>query len=366
VITRFAIPDGGSPANQPTLYYFRASDPCRSRALGREGRRKRQPEKEASCSPSLWYTHDVRAVFFGTPAIAVPALKALAEVAEIVGVVCQPDRPSGRGLQLQAPAVKIAALELGYVVHQPVKVKTGNLDEWLRARSPDVALVLAYGRILPPAVLSAPRRGCMNLHASLLPRWRGAAPINWSIMHGDSETGVCLMQMDEGLDTGPVYARRAIPIGPEETAGELAERLAQTAAQLTREELAPAVNGKLEAVPQEHEKASHAPPLERQHCALDFERSARQLVDQIRGLSPRPGAHTLLRGKPLKIAQARWDAGPARGEPGLVTVEQKRVFVSTTDGAFELCRAQAEGRKEVAAIDLVNGRALKAGDVLGQ
>lgn len=308
----------------------------------------------------------MRAVFFGTPAIAVPALKALAEVAEIVGVVCQPDRPSGRGLQLQAPAVKTAALELGYAVHQPVKVKTGNLDEWLRERSPDVALVLAYGRILPPQVLSAPRRGCMNLHASLLPRWRGAAPINWSIMHGDTETGVCLMQMDEGLDTGPVYARSVIPIGPEETAGELAERLAESAAQLTRAELARAVNGELEAIPQEHEKASHAPPLERQHGALNFARSARELVNQVRGLSPRPGAHTLLHGKPLKVTQVRLDAGPARGEPGLVSVEQKRVLVSTADGAFELCRAQAEGRKELAAFDLINGRALKAGDLLGQ
>jgi len=174
------------------------------------------------------------------------------------------------------------------------------------------------------------------------------------------------MQMDEGLDTGPVYARRAIPIGPEETAGELAERLAESAAELTREELARAVNGELEAIPQEHEQATHAPPLERQHGALNFERSARELVNQVRGLSPRPGAHTLLHGKPLKIAQARLGAGPARGEPGLVSVEHKHVFVSTADGAFELCRAQAEGRKELAAMDLVNGRVLKAGDVLGR
>jgi methionyl-tRNA formyltransferase len=308
----------------------------------------------------------VRAVFFGTPAIAVPALRALGEVAEIVGVVCQPDRPKGRGLQLQSPAVKVAALELGFSVHQPVKVKTGNLDEWLRERSPDVALVLAYGRILPKAVLSAPRRGCMNLHASLLPRWRGAAPINWAIMHGDSETGMCLMQMDEGLDTGPVYARHAIAIGAEETAGELTERLGLLGAQVVREELARAVDGALEPIPQEHEKATHAPPLERQHGALNFSRSARDLLNLVRGLAPRPGAHTLLHGRPLKIAQARPDAGSARGVPGLVSVEQKRVLVSTVDGAFELCRAQLEGRKELAAIDLIHGRALKAGDILGQ
>jgi methionyl-tRNA formyltransferase len=317
-------------------------------------------------APSFWYTRSVRAVFFGTPAIAVPALRALAELAEIVGVVCQPDRPAGRGLNLRAPAVKVAALELGFPVHQPVKVKTGTLDQWLLERAPDVALVLAYGRILPPLVLSAPRRGCMNLHASLLPRWRGAAPINWAIAHGDTETGVCLMQMDEGLDTGPVYARRAIPIGPEETAGELAERLALTAAQLVREELAHAVDGALPAVPQEHEKATHAPPLERQHGALNFSSGARELVNLVRALSPRPGAHSLLHGRPLKIAQARLDAGPARGEPGLVSVEQKRVLVSTVDGAFELCRAQVEGRKELAALELIRGRALKDGDVLGR
>jgi methionyl-tRNA formyltransferase len=308
----------------------------------------------------------VRAVFFGTPAIAVPALRSLAEIAEIVGVVCQPDRPAGRGLNLQPPAVKLAALELGFEVHQPVKVKTGNLDEWLRERTPDVALVMAYGRILPPAVLSAPTRGCMNLHASLLPRWRGAAPINWSIIHGDHETGICLMQMDEGLDTGPVYARRAITIGDQETAGELAERLAATSAQLVLEELTRAVAGTLHAVPQEHEKSTHAPPLERADGALNFSKTARDLVNLVRGLAPRPGAHTLLNGKPLKVTQARLTDHPAAGAPGLVSVEQKRVLISTIDGAFELVRAQLEGRKELPAFDLINGRALKVGDRLGQ
>jgi methionyl-tRNA formyltransferase len=308
----------------------------------------------------------VRAVFFGTPAIAVPALSSLVEVAEIVGVVCQPDRPAGRGLNLQPPAVKVAALELGLEVHQPVKVKTGNLDEWLRERTPDVALVMAYGRILPPRVLAAPRRGCMNLHASLLPRWRGAAPINWAIAHGDTETGICLMQMDEGLDTGPVYARRAIPIGEEETAGELGERLADTAAQLVRDELGRAVHGWIQAVPQEHDRATHAPPLERADGALNFSNSARELVNLVRGLAPRPGAHTLLQGKPLKITHARLSDSPRAGEPGLVRVEQKRVLVSTLDGCFELVRAQLEGRKELPALDLINGRALKPGDLLGR
>ena len=268
-------------------------------------------------------------------------------------------------MNLQPPAVKVAALEAGFEVHQPVKVKTGNLDEWLRERTPDVALVMAYGRILPSAVLAAPRRGCMNLHASLLPRWRGAAPINWAIAHGDTETGVCLMQMDEGLDTGPVYARTVIPIGAEETAGELAEQLATSAAQLVRDALVRAVDGQLELVPQEHDKSTHAPPLQRADGALNFSKTARDLVNLVRGLAPRPGAHTLLNGKPLKIAQARLADGPPRGEPGLVSLEQKRVLVSTLDGVFELGRAQLEGRKELAAIDLIHGRALKPGDILG-
>jgi methionyl-tRNA formyltransferase len=269
-------------------------------------------------------------------------------------------------MHLKSPAVKTAALELGLTVHQPLKVKTGTLDQWLLERAPDVALVLAYGRILPPAVLGAPLRGCMNLHASLLPRWRGAAPINWAIAHGDRETGVCLMQMDEGLDTGPVFARIAIPIGAEETAGQLTERLAGTAAQLVRERLADAVSGKLDAVPQEHDKATHAPLLERAHGALNFSAQTADLVNLVRALSPRPGAHTLLHGRPLKVASARIHDQEPRGEPGFISVQGKQVLVSTVDGTFELGRAQLEGRKELAAIDLIHGRALNRGDVLGR
>src|SRR4051812_30562152 len=145
----------------------------------------------------------------GTPEIAVSSLDALARIASVTGVVCQPDRPSGRGLKLQPPAVKVRALELGLEVHQPTKIRTPEFLTWMQEREADVAVVLAYGRILPPAVLATPRQGCLNLHASLLPRYRGAAPINWCIVRGESETGVSLMQMEEGLDTGPVFARRA-------------------------------------------------------------------------------------------------------------------------------------------------------------
>lgn len=185
----------------------------------------------------------MRAIFFGTPDIAVPSLEALREVAEVVAVVCQPDRPAGRGLELRAPPVKERALALGFEVVQPEKVKTPEFAAWVEARKADVALVIAYGRILPKAVLEGPRRGCMNLHASLLPRYRGAAPIQWAIVRGETETGVCLMQMDEGMDTGPVFTRRAIPIGRDETAGELGGRLGRLAAELVREDLPRAVAG---------------------------------------------------------------------------------------------------------------------------
>ena len=163
----------------------------------------------------------MRALFFGTPDIAVPALDALCDVAEVVGVVCQPDRPAGRGMKLRAPPVKARALEHGLEVQQPTRIKKGDFPAWIESKQADVALVIAYGRILPARLLDAPRRGCMNLHASLLPKHRGAAPINWAIAGGETKTGISLMQMDEGCDTGPVFSRHAIPIGADETAGEL-------------------------------------------------------------------------------------------------------------------------------------------------
>ncbi len=163
----------------------------------------------------------MRALFFGTPSIAVPALEALHAIASVVGVVCQPDKPAGRGLELRAPPVKARALELGLTVVQPAKIRTPELASWVRDAGADVALVIAYGRILPPAVLEGPRRGCLNLHASILPKYRGAAPITWAVVRGEAETGISLMQMDEGMDTGPVFSIHRTPIGPETTADDL-------------------------------------------------------------------------------------------------------------------------------------------------
>jgi methionyl-tRNA formyltransferase len=309
----------------------------------------------------------MRAVFFGTPQIAVPALRALTQVAEVAGVVCQPDRPSGRGLKVSSPPIKEAALELGLSVHQPTKVRTGELAEWLREKRVDVALVMAYGRILPADVLNAPRRGAMNLHASLLPAYRGAAPINWVIVNGERQSGISLMQMDEGLDTGPVYARHVLDLTDSETAGTLGERIATLGAHVVRADLAAAVDGKLTAAPQDETRASHAPLIERQHLQVNWGRSALEVTRLVRGMAPRPGAFTLLGGKVLRIHEARPLQGPmpSGAAPGTLSILGKRALIATGSGSVELISAQLEGKKALMAVDLINGRVLVEGLVLG-
>jgi methionyl-tRNA formyltransferase len=309
----------------------------------------------------------MRAVFFGTPQIAVSALRALTQVAEVAAVVCQPDRPSGRGLKLATPPVKEAALELGLDVHQPTKVRTGELAAWLRDKQADVALVMAYGRILPADVLGAPRRGAMNLHASLLPRYRGAAPINWAIVHGEAQTGISLMQMDEGLDTGPVFSRHVVDLTETETAGSLTEKLAALAAEVVLADLAAAVEGKLVAQPQDEALATHAPLIERHHLQVDWARSADEISRLVRGMAPRPGAFTLLGGKVLRLHEARPTPAPIPpgAPPGTVSVLGKRAVVATGQGTLEIVNAQLEGKKALMAADLINGRVLTEGLVLG-
>jgi len=309
----------------------------------------------------------MRAVFFGTPQVAVPALRALTQVAEVTAVVCQPDRPSGRGLKLTQPPVKDAALELGLSVHQPTKVRNGELAEWLRAQRADVALVMAYGRILPADVLAAPRRGAMNLHASLLPRYRGAAPINWVIVRGETQSGVSLMQMDEGLDTGAVFSRHVLDLTETETAGTLGERIATLSAHVVRADLAAAVDGRLLAEPQDEALASHAPLIERPHLQIDWSRSALDISRLVRGMAPKPGAFTLLGGKVLRVHEARPLQGPmpTGAAPGTISILGKRALIATGGGNLELVSAQLEGKKALMAIDLINGRVLTEGLQLG-
>ncbi len=308
----------------------------------------------------------MRAAFFGTPAIAVPALSALATIAEVVLVVCQPDKPAGRGLTMAEPAVKARARELGIEVAQPTKVRTPDFAASLAERSLDVAVVMAYGRILPLGVLEAPRRGCMNLHASILPKYRGAAPITWSVVRGEIVTGVSLMQMDVGMDTGPVFTWREVPIGPDATAAEVTELLAACAAEVVRLDLPRAVAGELTASPQDHAAATMAPMLSREDGRVDWSLPASRVHDHVRGMSPWPGASTTASGKLLKVLTTRRAPGDAGGSPGtIVTAHRGRCEVACGAGRVELVRAQIEGRKPLPADDLVSGRTLAVGMRLG-
>ncbi|MCA9621651.1 MAG: methionyl-tRNA formyltransferase [Myxococcales bacterium] len=309
----------------------------------------------------------MRAVFFGTPDIGVPALEALAGRFEVVAVICQPDRPAGRGMKLRPPPVKERALALGLEVHQPTKVRTAAFAEWLRSLEADVALVIAYGRILPQAVLDAPRRGCMNLHASILPKYRGAAPINWAIVHGESETGVALMQMDAGMDTGPVFHTRRIAIGPDETAGELYARLGELAREVVALDLERAVSGELVAEAQDHAAASMAPMLKKEDGAVDFARKAAAVHDHARGMTPWPGAHTTIEGKPFKVLRTRLGAREGSlGAPGeVIAVTRDHVEIRCGEGSLWLLEGQVAGKKALAAAQLVAGRTLAVGTKLG-
>jgi methionyl-tRNA formyltransferase len=309
----------------------------------------------------------VRALFFGTPAIAVPALDALASIAEIAGVVCQPDRPAGRGLELKPPPVKVRALELGLRVEQPTKIRTPEFAQWMRDANADVALVIAYGRILPPAVLEAPRKGCLNLHASILPKYRGAAPITWAIARGESETGISLMAMDEGMDTGPVFSIHRTPIGPEMTADELTVALGALAADVVRADVARAVKGELTAAPQDHAAATMAPILEKEHGKIAWSEDARRVHDHVRAMTSWPGAFTTAQGKTLKVLESRvGEQEGARGAPGTVIAADKRgIEVACGRGSLRILRGQVEGRKPLTAAELAGGRAVTAGMVLG-
>jgi methionyl-tRNA formyltransferase len=308
-----------------------------------------------------------RAIFFGSPAFAVPSLESLHSIAEVVGVVCQPDKPAGRGLTLTPPAVKLRATELGLPVVQPAKLKTGEFAEWVRAQRADVALVVAYGRILRLDVLEGPRLGCVNVHGSLLPKYRGAAPITWAVVHGEAETGVTLMKLDEGMDTGPTFARAATPIGPNETAGEVGERLARIGAEAVREWLPKYVAGACVLEAQDSAGATMAPMLEKDNGRIDWSKSAQEVHDHVRGMSPWPGAFTIARDRPVKVHATRIVAGerPAAHPGQVVIADKSRVLVACHGGTVELVTVQPEGKRPMRASDWTMGRGIAEGDTLG-
>jgi methionyl-tRNA formyltransferase len=301
----------------------------------------------------------LRVLFMGSPEFAVPTLRAVARVAEIVGVVTQPDKPAGRGQTLVAPAVKQAAAELlpGVPVLQPKSARAPEVHDQIRALAPDVGVVVAYGKILPQVLLDVPRHGCLNVHGSLLPRYRGAAPIQWAVIRGEAETGITIMQLDAGMDTGPMLLRRAIPIADDDTSGSLAPRLAALGAEMMVETLAALSVGALVPVPQDDSLATMAPMLKKEDGLLDFTQPARAVRDRVRGVDPWPGAYTLLGGEPLKVWSARLAEG--EGAPGdVLGVGAGGLRVACGEGAITFAEVQAPGRKRMAAAAYHAGRSL--------
>lgn len=293
----------------------------------------------------------MRVVFMGTPDFSVPVLDALAARHQVVCVYCQPPRPAGRGKKDRPSPVQARAEALGLPVRHPVSLRTPEAQADFAALGADVAVVVAYGLILPPAILAAPAKGCLNIHASLLPRWRGAAPIHRAIMAGDAETGVCIMQMDAGLDTGPVLLRRAIAIGSGETTAELHDRLSALGAAAIIEALDHLDS--LVPEPQPADGVTYAQKIDKAEAQVDFSKPAPEVDRQIRGLSPFPGAWVQVDGERLKLLRSRVVDG--RGAPGTVL---GGLTVACGSGAVDITLAQREGKRPMGADELLRGWAL--------
>lgn len=303
-------------------------------------------------------TTSLRIAFAGTPDFALPALDALAAAGHaIVGVWTQPDRPAGRGRKLTASAVKQRALDLHLPVHQPDSLKSAEVQTQIKIAAPQVMVVVAYGLLLPQAVLAIPEFGCVNIHASLLPRWRGAAPMQRALLAGDAETGVSIMRMQVGLDTGPVYAARTTPINAQDTSGTLHDRLAQLGAQLLLQVLAqlPA----LDPVPQDDARATYAAKLTRTEARLDWTRPAVELARAVRAFNPWPMAWTLHQGEPLRILKADALGASATQPAGTVLAANRDgIDVATGAGVLRITELQPAGGRGMRAADFNRARAL--------
>lgn len=307
----------------------------------------------------------------GTPEFAVPSLAALLESDDqVVGVVTQPDRPKGRGQELAPPPVKVLAERAGKPVIQPTKMKDPAFVDALRAWQPDVIAVAAFGRILPPAVLSLPPKGCINVHGSLLPKYRGAAPIQWAVIHGERETGITTMLMDEGMDTGAMLLREVVPIREEDTSGTLAERLATVGARLLIETLRQLKAGALHPIPQAHAQATLAPLIKKEHGLIDWTLPAAALAHRVRGFNPWPGAYTFAGADRLTIwnATAVNEVVSAAGSvpPGtIVRAAKDGILVRTGEGFLNIVLLQQAGSRRMSVADYLAGHPLPPGLRLG-
>jgi methionyl-tRNA formyltransferase len=309
----------------------------------------------------------LRIVFCGTPEFAVPSLRRLAERPEfsVEAVITQPDRPRGRGQHVSSSPVKEAALEIGLHVYQPETIKSESAQEFLKRVTPDAVVIIAYGQIIPARLLTIPRLGWLNLHASLLPRYRGAAPIHWAIANGETITGLTTMQIDAGMDTGPTLLRCEIEIGPDEAAPELAARMSAIGAELIAESLLRFDRGKISPVPQDEKSASYAPILKKEDGRIDWNLSAPQIYNRMRGFTPWPGAYSTFREQTCQL----WGrpATPSTEWADLATGEiidtKKDLYVTCGGGtALRVEAVQIEGRKKISARQFANGARLDADD----
>ncbi|MEL5848054.1 MAG: methionyl-tRNA formyltransferase [Candidatus Igneacidithiobacillus chanchocoensis] len=304
-----------------------------------------------------------RIVFAGTPAFAAVVLAHLLRRGEeLVGVLTQPDRPAGRGRKVQAGPVKMLASEAGLPILQPESSRAPETLDWLRQLAPDLLIVVAFGQILPQAMLDLPRLGAINVHASLLPAWRGAAPIARAIAAGDTETGICIMQMEAGLDSGPVLWTRTTPILNTDTAATLHDRLAELGAEALGEALDRLWDGGLQAVPQDATRISYAKKLRKEEARIDWTQSAAVLDHQIRAFHPYPVAHTAFRGQPLRIWSASRGAGV--GSPGtVIALHAEGPEIACGEGSLVLTRAQPAGKAQLSGADFVRGYRPLPGEV---
>lgn len=316
-----------------------------------------------------WYGNLMRIIFMGTPEFAVPSLEALLHSGhEVVGVVTQPDRPKGRGQAVVASPIKQLAESQGIPIIQPEKMKSPELLQSLAAWHPDVIAVTAFGRILPKSILDLPPGGCVNVHGSLLPRYRGAAPIQWSLMNGDRETGITTMLMDEGMDTGAMLLQRVMPIEPEDTAAELGQRLAKIGGELLIETLKGLTEKTVFPQEQDHSKATNAPLLTKAAGLIHWTQPARDIVNRIRGLSPWPGCYTFLQDQRLVIWKAKEEArgGEQTAElvPGTILEANKyEIRVYTGDGVLRVTEVQPANKKRMPVEQFLQGRSIPRGEV---
>ena len=309
----------------------------------------------------------MRVVFCGTPEFAVPTLRRL--IAEpgmtVEAVVTQPDRPKGRGQEMASSAVKEAALTGGIHVYQPEKIKSDSAYEFFYRVQPDAVVILAYGQIVPMRLIEIPRLGWINLHGSLLPAYRGAAPANWAIANGETRTGLTTMQIDAGMDTGPILLQQKMEIGPEETAPELLARMAEAGAPLMVETLRGLERGEIKPQAQDASKASLAPMLKKEDGRIDWSLSARQVYNRMRGFAPWPGAYTSFRGQMCHLWGRQAEGPPANcaGDPGTLHVTERELRVTCgLKSWLRVDEVQLEGRKQVSAREFANGARLKAGE----